>query len=327
MPVTDRCWLVFVRDIKADNVLLDATGHIRLADFGSCLRMDDDGSVQSKVAVGTPDYISPEVLRAMEDGKGRYGAECDWWSLGVVIYEMLYGETPFYAESLVETYGKIMNHRSSFSVPNDPDDNTSEEAKDLIRRLICAPDARLGQNGIEDFKVGLAPESRSSLNAVHASTSPKTVRSLAYIFLSVSCPFQTHPWFNGVDWERLRETKAPYIPEVSSPTDTSNFDVEETESGRGATEVIPPPSSNPAFSGLHLPFVGFTFTHNSIISGAVDLFVAGIESATKQGGEDLDEVSRLAFERRVQRLDQENKELSRKLAGEMNRRFCCPFSV
>ncbi|XP_034934095.1 serine/threonine-protein kinase Genghis Khan isoform X2 [Chelonus insularis] len=213
------------RDIKPDNVLLDANGHIRLADFGSCLRLFEDGTVQSNVAVGTPDYISPEILRAMEDGQGRYGPECDWWSLGVCMYEMLFGETPFYAESLVETYGRIMNHKNCFDFPVDDAYEVSEEAKDLIRKLICSSEFRLGQNGIEDFK--------------------------------------KHPWFEGVNWDTLRDSTAPYIPEVSSPTDTSNFDVDDTDI-RSSDAV--PPSANSAFSALHLPFVGFSFTQGSRIS-------------------------------------------------------------
>ncbi|XP_043252876.1 serine/threonine-protein kinase Genghis Khan isoform X3 [Colletes gigas] len=213
------------RDIKPDNVLLDANGHIRLADFGSCLRLFEDGTVQSNVAVGTPDYISPEILRAMEDGQGQYGPECDWWSLGVCMYEMLYGETPFYAESLVETYGKIMNHKNCFDFPTDDMYEVSEEAKDLMKKLICSSEFRLGQNGIDDFK--------------------------------------KHPWFDGVNWDTLRDSTAPYIPEVSSPTDTSNFDVDDTDV-RSSDAV--PPAANSAFSALHLPFVGFSFTQGSCIS-------------------------------------------------------------
>ena len=53
------------RDIKPDNVVLDANGHIRLADFGSCLKLLSDGTVQCKTTVGTPDYISPEILQVI----------------------------------------------------------------------------------------------------------------------------------------------------------------------------------------------------------------------------------------------------------------------
>ncbi|XP_022088985.1 serine/threonine-protein kinase MRCK alpha-like [Acanthaster planci] len=256
------------RDIKPDNVLLDQHGHIRLADFGSCLKMQEDGSVQSNVAVGTPDYISPEILRAMEDGQGKYGPECDWWSLGVCMYEMLFGETPFYAESLVETYSKIMNHKDQFAFPPDIDD-VSDEAMDLIGKLICSADQRLGINGLEDFK--------------------------------------NHPFFSGIDWDNIREMTPPYKPDVKSPTDTSNFDVDETDLKQSETV---PPNTHAAFTGNHLPFVGFSFTRNSCLSDLGSL----IEAKDVVISDSIDGLTMEAYERRIKRLESEKNSLSHKLS-------------
>nr|XP_031304423.1 serine/threonine-protein kinase MRCK gamma isoform X6 [Camelus dromedarius] len=240
------------RDVKPDNVLLDMNGHIRLADFGSCLRLNNSGMVDSSVAVGTPDYISPEILQAMEEGKGHYGPQCDWWSLGVCAYELLFGETPFYAESLVETYGKIMNHEDHLQFPPDVPD-VPASARDLIRQLLCRQEERLGRGGLDDFR--------------------------------------NHPFFEGVDWERLATSTAPYIPELRGPMDTSNFDVDDDTLNHPGT--LPPPSHG-TFLGHHLPFVGFTYTSGS----------PGLESSSEQLA---------ALERSLRCLEQEKAELSWKL--------------
>ncbi|XP_073514703.1 serine/threonine-protein kinase MRCK gamma [Phyllobates terribilis] len=233
------------RDIKPDNILIDLKGHIRLADFGSCLKMRPDGMVESSVAVGTPDYISPEILQAMEDGKGKYGTECDWWSLGVSMYEILFGETPFYAESLVETYGKIMNHEVHLQFPSEVTD-VSDNAKDLIKRLICRQENRLGRGGVDDFK--------------------------------------KHPFFSGVDWENIHTATPPYIPEVDSPADTSNFDVDD-ESLKNS-ETLPPNNHN-GFAAHLLPFVGFTFTSSCPLSDKGTLINSVVSNGTgsRQGQE------------------------------------------
>ena len=140
--------------------------------------------------------------------------------------------------------------------------------------------------------------------------------------------FRSHPFFTGVDWDNITQSTAPYIPEVSSPTDTSNFDVDDNDIRMSDAQ---PPSHNPAFSGLHLPFVGFTFSQGSNLSdlGRVALqseqsreiirdVSAKLEgSANNRAQHDnldnIDGLARTAYERRIERLEQENKELSRKL--------------
>ncbi|XP_039184525.1 rho-associated protein kinase 1 isoform X3 [Crotalus tigris] len=188
------------RDVKPDNMLLDKSGHLKLADFGTCMKMNKEGMVRCDTAVGTPDYISPEVLKS-QGGDGYYGRECDWWSVGVFLYEMLVGDTPFYADSLVGTYSKIMNHKNSLSFPDD--NEISKDAKNLICGFLTDREVRLGRNGMEEIK--------------------------------------RHPFFKNDQWswENLRDTVAPVVPDLSSDIDTSNFDDLEEDKGEEETFPIP----------------------------------------------------------------------------------------
>ncbi|KAL0338928.1 UNVERIFIED_CONTAM: Serine/threonine-protein kinase-like [Sesamum angustifolium] len=201
------------RDIKPDNLLLDKDGHMRLSDFGLCKPLDctslspingneptdgddsDDGSswknpleqlqhwqinrrTQAFSTVGTPDYIAPEVLL-----KKGYGVECDWWSLGAIMYEMLVGYPPFYSDEPLSTCKKIVHWRNHLRFPSES--RLTPQAKDLIRRLLRDAGNRLGSHGADEIKAD--------------------------------------PWFKDIEWDKLYEIEAAYRPEVNGELDTQNF--------------------------------------------------------------------------------------------------------
>ncbi|KAI9486279.1 MAG: kinase-like domain-containing protein [Benjaminiella poitrasii] len=132
---------VIYRDLKPENILLDYNGHIALCDFGLCkLNMTD--SERTNTFCGTPEYLAPELLL----GQG-YTKTVDWWTLGVLLYEMLTSLPPFYDENTDEMYRKILQEPLRF-----PED-MSESAQDLLSGLLTRdPNLRLGHCGTDAIK-------------------------------------------------------------------------------------------------------------------------------------------------------------------------------
>lgn len=210
---------IVYRDLKPENILLDASGHVALCDFGLSKANLHNGTTNT--FCGTTEYLAPEVLL---DDKG-YTKMVDFWSLGVLIFEMCCGWSPFYAEDNQQMYKNIAFGKVRF-----PKDALSPEGRDFVKGLLNRnPKHRLGAT--HD-----APE------------------LMAHPF------FKDIDW----DMLKKKQIPPPYKPHVSSDDDTSNFDPEFTSASTSVlTRNVD--AASPLSPGIQDKFKGFTFVDDTLM--------------------------------------------------------------
>ncbi|PWZ01939.1 hypothetical protein BCV70DRAFT_53628 [Testicularia cyperi] len=173
--------------------------------------------------VGTNNYMAPEVLRGL-----GYDQACDWWSLGVIVFEMLFGYPPFVSKSRHLTRQKILNWKQTLRFPPKP--RVSRDAQDFISRLVCEREDRLGSTSsasVSRPNSYLQSARRSGFTSQQpgASANGNGAGNGGFGGLQDGVEeLMQHPWFRGIDWDNLHRSKPPFQPALSHPADTKHFE-------------------------------------------------------------------------------------------------------